>query len=61
LGGGVAGALGGAVVGSIAGGAAAALVKGPIINKRQYYRDTQGRCYWVNKNGSARYDKSVKC
>ena len=61
LGGGAAGALQGAIVGAVAGAAVTGLVKGPIIKQRQYYRDTQGFCYWVDKKGTAQYDKSVKC
>jgi len=51
----------GAVVGAVAGAAVTGLVKGPKIKKRQYYRDTRGFCYWVDKKGAAQYDKSVKC
>jgi uncharacterized protein YcfJ len=51
------GAAGGAVVGGAIGG----LVKGPIIKKRQYYRDTRGYCYWLDRNGKVYPDKSVKC
>ena len=60
-GGGAASAGIGAALGAVVGTAATGLIKGPIIKRRQYYRDTQGFCYWVDKNGAARYDKSVKC
>ncbi len=51
----------GAIVGAIVGAAVGGLVKGPIIKKRQYYRDTRGYCYWMDRNGTPHYDQSVKC
>jgi hypothetical protein len=65
--GGVAGALIGAVVpgvkpltgaiaGAVLGGVAAA-----VINNRQYYRDTRGYCYYVDRNGNPIYDYNTRC
>ncbi len=51
----------GATAGGVVGGAIGGLVKGPIIKKRQYYRDTQGYCYFLDRNGRVYLDKSVKC
>lgn len=51
----------GATSGGIVGAAVGGLVKGPIIKKRQYYRDTKGFCYWLDGNGRVYLDKSVKC
>ena len=46
----------GAVVGGMLGGFA-----GAVINGHQYYRDTRGYCYYVDKNGQPRYDYDVRC
>jgi hypothetical protein len=54
-------ALGGAAVGALAGGAIGALVRGPIIKGRQYYKDTRGYCYYIDRDGKAHYDGSVRC
>jgi len=51
----------GATVGGVVGGAVGGLVKGPLIKKRQYYRDTRGYCYWLDRKGRVYLDKSVKC
>jgi uncharacterized protein YcfJ len=51
----------GAAVGMVAGGTAGVLVKGPVINGRQYYRDSRGYCYYVDASGQPRYDGSVAC
>jgi hypothetical protein len=48
-------------MGAIVGGTAGALIKGPRIHGRQYYRDTRGYCYYVDRNGKAKYDGSVRC
>ena len=48
--------VGGAVAGGIAGA-----VLGAVINNRQYYRDTRGYCYYVDRNGQPIYDNSVRC
>jgi uncharacterized protein YcfJ len=58
LGGGV---LTGAVTGAVVGGAVGALVKGPIIGNRQYYRDSRGYCYYVDRNGNPVYSPETKC
>jgi hypothetical protein len=37
-------------------------VKGPIIRKRQYYRDSRGYCYYVSRSGVPQYDEPpVRC
>jgi uncharacterized protein YcfJ len=46
----------GAVVGGIAGA-----VLGAVINNRQYYRDTRGYCYYVDRNGNPIYDYNTRC
>jgi uncharacterized protein YcfJ len=56
-----AGAFQGAALGAIAGGAVGALVPGRIVEGRQYYRDTRGYCYYVDKNGRPQYDGTVRC
>jgi uncharacterized protein YcfJ len=53
--------VGGAGMGAIAGGAIGALIKGPIIHGRQYYKDTRGYCYFVDRNGKPKYDGTVRC
>jgi hypothetical protein len=53
--------FGGAGLGAIAGGAAGALIKGPIIHQRQYYKDTRGYCYYIDRNGQPQYEPAVKC
>jgi uncharacterized protein YcfJ len=65
--GGVAGAVVGAVVpgvnpvtGAIA-GAVLGGVAGAVINNRQYYRDTRGYCYYVDRNGNPIYDYNTRC
>jgi uncharacterized protein YcfJ len=55
------GALSGAAAGALVGGAAGALIPGNVIHGRQYYRDTRGYCYYVDRNGKAHYDGSVRC
>ena len=65
--GGVAGAVAGAIIpgvnpitgaiaGAVLGGVAAA-----VINNRQYYRDTRGACYYVDRNGQPIYDYKTRC
>lgn len=55
------GALTGAVTGAVIGGAVGALVKGPIIGGRQYYRDSRGYCYYVGSDGQAVYSPEAQC
>jgi len=73
--GGVLGALGGHAVGlNAASGAAAGMVVGGAAgyatrgvgghqaHQRQYYRDTQGYCYYVDSAGVAHYDQPpIRC
>ena len=65
------GALGGAAVGAvvpgvspvegaIAGGIAGAVL-GAVINNKQYYRDTRGYCYYVDRDGRPVYDYNARC
>ncbi len=46
----------GAIAGAVLGGVAAA-----VINNRQYYRDTRGACYYVDRNGNPIYDYRTRC
>jgi hypothetical protein len=48
------------VTGAIAGGIAGAVL-GARVNNRQYYRDTQGYCYYVDQYGRPVYDRNVRC
>ena len=48
--------LTGAIAGAVLGGVAAA-----VINNRQYYRDTRGYCYYVDRNGNPIYDYNTRC
>ena len=48
--------IAGAVAGAVLGGVAAA-----VINNRQYYRDTRGYCYYVDRNGNPIYDYNTRC
>lgn len=61
------GAVAGAVIpgvstveGAIAGGIAGAVL-GAVINNRQYYRDTNSNCYYVDQYGRPVYDYNVRC
>jgi hypothetical protein len=46
----------GAIAGAVLGGALGAVVGG-----RQYYRDTRGYCYYVDRYGQPHYNYSVRC
>lgn len=54
-------AFSGAAVGALAGGAAGAAVPGTVFQGRQYYRDTRGYCYYIDREGQPQYDGSVHC
>jgi uncharacterized protein YcfJ len=63
----VVGGVAGAVIpgvsvatGAIAGGIAGAVL-GATINGRQYYRDTQGYCYYVDQYGRPIYEYNTRC
>jgi uncharacterized protein YcfJ len=63
----VAGGVLGAVVpgvstvgGAVAGGVAGAVI-GAVVNGRQYYRETRGYCYYVDRNGQPVYDNTTRC
>ncbi|HEV2043855.1 MAG TPA: hypothetical protein VGR05_04165 [Sphingomicrobium sp.] len=67
VGGAVLGGVAGAVIpgvstveGAIAGGIVGAVL-GAVVNNRQYYRDTQGYCYYVDQYGRPIYDRNVRC
>ena len=51
----------GAAAGMTAGAAIGALVKGPIIKHRQYYRDSRGSGYYVDAKGKPKYAPAIKC
>jgi len=65
--GGAAGAVAGAVIPGVSpiagavGGAVLGGVLGAVINNRQYYRDTRGYCYYVDRNGNPIYDYNTRC
>jgi phage tail tape-measure protein len=46
--------------GAIAGAALGGVV-GAIIGGRQYYRDTQGYCYYVDRSGQPHYNYNIRC
>jgi uncharacterized protein YcfJ len=46
----------GAVAGAVLGGAV-----GAVIGGHQYYRDTQGYCYYVDRYGQPHYSYNVRC
>lgn len=46
----------GAIAGAAIGGVAGAVIKG-----KQYYRDTRGYCYYVDKHGNPVYDYDTRC
>jgi uncharacterized protein YcfJ len=48
------------VQGAVAGGIAGAVL-GAVVNGRQYYRDTRGYCYYVDRNGQPIYDNNTRC
>ena len=70
-----AGAIGGAAAGALAGailpglkpgtgaiaGAILGGVLGATVNGRQYYRQTNGYCYYVDQYGQPHYDYNVRC
>ena len=47
-----AGAVAGAVLGGMVGG---------VIHGQQYYRDTQGYCYYVDRYGQPHYNYNIRC
>jgi len=48
------------ITGAIAGGIAGAVL-GATVNGKQYYRDTQGYCYYVDQYGRPVYNYNVRC
>src|SRR5919197_4024290 len=46
----------GAVAGGILGG-----MIGAVVNGRQYYRDTRGYCYYVDRYGQPHYSYDIRC
>src|SRR3712207_4834598 len=65
--GGAAGAIAGSAlpgIGTAAGAVAGATlggIIGNVIGGRQYYRDTQGYCYYVDQYGRPVYNRNVRC
>ena len=57
----MAGGFNGAAMGAAAGGALGALIPGTIIHGRQYYRDSRGYCYYIDRKGKPRYARKVHC
>jgi uncharacterized protein YcfJ len=62
-----AGALAGSILpgigtgaGAVAGGILGGMI-GAVVNGRQYYRDTQGYCYYVDRYGQPHYSYNVRC
>jgi len=62
-----AGALAGSILpgigtgaGAVAGGVLGGIV-GAVVGGRQYYRDTRGYCYYVDRYGQPHYNYSVRC
>jgi hypothetical protein len=53
--------IGGAGIGAIAGGGIGALTPGTVFQGRQYYRDTRGYCYYIDRSGQPQYDGTVRC
>jgi uncharacterized protein YcfJ len=51
----------GAAAGMVAGGAIGAATTAIPPERRQYYRDTRGYCYYVDASGQPRYDPAVTC
>ena len=54
--------ISGAAAGMVVGGAAGYAIKGPVLRNRQYYKDTNGYCYFVDQAGISHYDDPpVRC
>jgi uncharacterized protein YcfJ len=53
--------LGGAGIGAAAGGAVGAALPRTMFERRQYYRDTHGDCYFVDRRGQPHYASKVHC
>lgn len=51
----------GAAAGMIAGGAVGAATNPGHRVPRQFYKDTRGYCYYIDKAGQPRYDYNVRC
>jgi len=56
-----AGGFEGGAMGAGAGGAIWDLMPGSIIHGRQYYRDSRGYCYYVDRKGKPHYARQVHC
>jgi len=53
--------VGGAGVGALAGGAVGAALPRTMFEGRQYYKDTRGTCYFVDRRGKPHYASKVHC
>ena len=56
-----AGGINGAGLGLAAGGTIGALMPGDVFQGRQYYRDSKGYCYYIDRKGKPRYTRKVHC
>jgi len=54
-------AVSGAAIGAVAGGTIGAAISPSVVNGRQYYRDTRGYCYYIDRDGKPQYDGTVRC
>ena len=54
-------AVSGAAIGAVAGGTIGAAISPSVVNGRQYYRDTRGYCYYIDRDGQPQYDGTVRC
>lgn len=49
------------VTGALIGGLAGAVIGKFVKNGREYYRSSEGYCYYVDENGQPRYAEMSKC
>ena len=54
-------AVSGAAIGAVAGGTIGAAISPSVVTGRQYYRDTRGYCYYIDRDGQPQYDGTVRC
>lgn len=56
-----AGGVNGAALGALAGGTLGALVPASTFEGRQYYKDSRGYCYYIDRKGKPHYTHKVNC
>ena len=56
-----AGGVNGAALGAVAGGTLGALVPASTFEGRQYYKDSRGYCYYIDRKGKPHYTHKVNC